>query len=192
MGRLDEAFAQVARAKELDPLSLAVLTGEGDICLLARRYDDAIRIFKRVLEMDPTYHAARYPLANIYFLTGRHAEALALWEAVGIITPEDVEGARKELEKGRLEYMEGLIQLAPQRGAPPSWIASACAQVGRFDEAFEWLERAYQSHDFLLVALAVGPMYDPLRGDPRYQATVERLGLDKVVRPGAVPSSPPG
>jgi hypothetical protein len=78
------------------------------------------------------------------------------------------------LERGQAAYLEAMTRLALEKGAPLSWIASVCAQLGRYDEAFEWLERAVAAHDFLLVGLAVSPMYDPLRDDARYRALLER------------------
>jgi adenylate cyclase len=192
MGRFDEAFAEIARAQELDPLSLVAITGEGDLCILARRYDDAVRLSLRALELDPTFGAARYPLAKAYYLSGRHEESIAEWERIGLLTPEDAQAARAGLQKGEAAYLEGLIKMAPEKGAPPSWVGSACAMVGRYDEAFEWLERAVETHDFLLVSLAVLPLYDPIRKDPRYQRLIERLGLQHVATPSAGTAKGPG
>jgi hypothetical protein len=49
--------------------------------------------------------------------------------------------------------------------------------IGDTDRAFEWLEKAADARDALLCYLKVGPIYDPLRGDPRYADLLNRLGL---------------
>jgi len=51
------------------------------------------------------------------------------------------------------------------------------AQAGDLDDAFRWLDRALDSHDPSLVHLAVAPQWDGLRGDPRFQQRLARMGL---------------
>ena len=55
MGRFDEALAEIRRAQELDPLSLAINTGVGHVLYLSRRYDDAIEQYRKTVELDPNY-----------------------------------------------------------------------------------------------------------------------------------------
>jgi hypothetical protein len=59
----------------------------------------------------------------------------------------------------------------------PIVIAQAYAGLGEKEEALIWLEKAYARHSNELVALKVGPAYDPLRGDPRFQNVLRRLRL---------------
>ena len=58
-------------------------------------------------------------------------------------------------------------------------LANVTAALGRIDEAFEWLDRAYEERDALLTWVSVAPHYDPLRDDPRFDALLERMGLDR-------------
>jgi hypothetical protein len=53
------------------------------------------------------------------------------------------------------------------------------AGLGRKDEAFEWLERAYEEREALLVWVKVQPAFDPLRDDPRFDALLKKIGLEK-------------
>ncbi|HUM04901.1 MAG TPA: hypothetical protein VLT90_05530, partial [Terriglobales bacterium] len=55
------------------------------------------------------------------------------------------------------------------------------AELGNLDLAFEWLERAYESHDTGLLALRVMPLYEGLRSDPRYQQMLRRLGIPRTI-----------
>jgi len=50
-------------------------------------------------------------------------------------------------------------------------------RLGQKDRAFEWLEKAYEDHDSGLVSIAVEPMFDPIRSDPRFKDILRRMKL---------------
>jgi hypothetical protein len=60
--------------------------------------------------------------------------------------------------------------------APITWVMLYLG-MGEIDLAFEWLDKAAEAHDPLLGYLKVGPIYDPIRSDPRYPALLQRIGL---------------
>ena len=76
MARHDEAVAEAERALEIDPLSLIIHAGVGDVFFYARRYERAISYYRKSLEMDPTFGPARTNLARALDQMGRPAEAL--------------------------------------------------------------------------------------------------------------------
>jgi hypothetical protein len=47
-----------------------------------------------------------------------------------------------------------------------------------YDQVFVWFERAYQEQSNILQFLKVHPVFDPVRGDPRFTDLVHRVGLD--------------
>jgi len=49
--------------------------------------------------------------------------------------------------------------------------------LGDPDQAFAWLERAYQDRDRMMVYLRVHPRLDPLRADPRFADLLARMNL---------------
>jgi hypothetical protein len=49
--------------------------------------------------------------------------------------------------------------------------------MGEKDKAFDWLEKAYEEHDSGLVSIAVEPMFDPVRRDPRFRDILRRMKL---------------
>ena len=59
--------------------------------------------------------------------------------------------------------------------------------LGDYDRAIDRLEWVWdhQSDTSLLLGIAVDPVYDPLRDEPRFQALLERMGLGDVPRPGS-------
>jgi hypothetical protein len=59
----------------------------------------------------------------------------------------------------------------------PFKLASSHAVVGDVDAALEWLERAVGQRDIGLLWLKVHPTFGPLRGDPRFQRLLARVGF---------------
>ena len=50
---------------------------------------------------------------------------------------------------------------------------------GEIEEAFRWLDKAFHEKTKFMVDLKLRPNLDPLRGDPRFEKIVERVGLPK-------------
>ena len=182
-GRFDEAFAEIGRARQLDPLSLIIATDNGAILYFSRQYDRAVEQFRAVLDMEPNFPRAHL-LVFAYVQKGLFADALAdiekwrriddapgSWAIQAYVygrTGQQVE-ARRALEK--------LQHLNRRRQMDPAAIALAYVGMDNKDEAFAWLEKAYSEHSNTLTALKVDPIYDPLRGDPRFQNLLHRVGL---------------
>ena len=55
--------------------------------------------------------------------------------------------------------------------------ASLYADLGDRDNAFKWLETAFQERERVMVVLNVHPLFDPIRNDPRFVDLVRRVGL---------------
>ena len=56
-------------------------------------------------------------------------------------------------------------------------IATLYARLGQKEEAFAWLEKAYQARDYRLTQLNVRNDLDSLRSDPRFTELVRKVGL---------------
>jgi tetratricopeptide (TPR) repeat protein len=75
--RFDEAFVEIRRAKEIDPLSPSVNAQEVWILFYARRYDEAIERGRRIAEMNPEFAEIHDPLKRCYDRKGMYREAIA-------------------------------------------------------------------------------------------------------------------
>jgi hypothetical protein len=51
------------------------------------------------------------------------------------------------------------------------------ADLGDKDQAFKWLNIAYQERDFSLIGLKTDFLLDPLRSDPQFAELVRKVGL---------------
>jgi TolB-like protein/DNA-binding winged helix-turn-helix (wHTH) protein/Tfp pilus assembly protein PilF len=182
-GRFGEAFPEIESARQLDPLSLIIATDYGAILYFSRQYDRAIERFRGVLDMEPDFPRA-HMLVWAYSQKGLFAEALAdaeawgrhensswSWAMIAYVSGRSGDRARAKLAMQQLE------QLKRHHTLDSLSLAVAYIGMGNNDLALAWLEKAYREHSGSLTALKVDPIYDPLRGDPRFQALVRRIGL---------------
>ena len=70
-----------------------------------------------------------------------------------------------------------LRERSKRESIPASMIARVYAGLGQKDQAFAWLEKAYQQREYNLVMLKIGPFFDPLRSDPRFQSLLRRMNF---------------
>ena len=72
-----------------------------------------------------------------------------------------------------------LDELRSRADVPAYNFATIYAQLGDKEQAFEWLQKAYEERSFFITLLAVDPELDSLRSDPRFTELVKKVGLDK-------------
>ena len=67
--------------------------------------------------------------------------------------------------------------MAASQYVPASAPAIVYAALGERLMALDWLEKAYDEHDFGIVQIEIAPWFRTLRGEDRFQRLVTRLGL---------------
>ena len=184
-GRLEEGIAEVNRAQELDPFSLSISAVRGFILENARRYDEAIEQLRRVIALDPNHYQAYWYLGHTYAANGQFNEAIAASErsaalsgrapgALGFLgLAYGLAGRKDEANK----VLKELLDLQRRRYVSPPALANVYIGLGNNDQAFFWLEKAYQERSNYMVWLKVYPLLDPLRSDPRFDDLLRRIGL---------------
>jgi adenylate cyclase len=182
-GDLDGAIEEYRTAAKLDPLSPAVSDSLAGGYLVAGKLDDAITQGKRTLELDPTYAYLDSTLANAYREKGLYDQAIALYQQGEQFTRAPSRGLGITYARAgkRREAEEILARFLAQR--EKKYISAAAIGViygalGQKDEAFLWLERAYNDHDAVLTTIAFYPGSQSLRDDPRFIDLVRRVGFD--------------
>jgi tetratricopeptide (TPR) repeat protein len=185
LGRFDEGIAEARRARDLDPLSLAFNNALGGRLLLAGRANEAIAQIRKTLEMDPNFAPAYNRLGWAYLRSGTHEQAIAQFEKALAPSPSDsdflidlgyayaVTGDRNRAKK----ILSELEQKRVHGFVPSSAKTILYGALGEKDAAFSWLQKAYDERDPQLTYLKVGPRFDPLRKDPRFQEVLRRIGL---------------
>jgi DNA-binding winged helix-turn-helix (wHTH) protein/Tfp pilus assembly protein PilF len=183
-GRAEEAFAQIGRARELDPTSLAIDVTEGFLYYWDRQYPRAIEHLRGVLEREPNFWMAHFWLAQVLASHGEHAAAEISAQRANELVGNDAARwliAWTHAVAGRhaeaLAQLDVLLERSRERYVPPYDIAQVHAGLGDAARLFEWLERAVQERSRHLDTLGVSPIMDAFRSDSRWAGILARIGL---------------
>lgn len=184
-GRFDEAFREIERARQLDPLSLIIGADYGAILYYARQYDRSIEQFQAVLDMEPSFrraHVMIWPLVEKGFYK-RALAALDEWERKGTETKASVESIRAYVYFRAGDTAQGQKALARlnrlYRAEPldPAIMFNGYVATGDRDSTIFWLDKACTAHSSGITNLKVNPAFDSLRGDPRFVSILQRMHL---------------
>ncbi len=183
-GKQEEGLAEMRRALELDPLSLPFNVALATLLYFARRYNEAVEQFRKTLEMEPNFLWAHVFLGLTCAGLGLFKEAFAEFEKgrvhKGNPLPIAGLGYAHALAGNRSDTMKVLAELDEfsKRAYVPSYrVAAIHLALGEREQAFAWLEKAFEERTHWLVCLKVDPMFDPLRSEPRFQEMLRRVGL---------------
>jgi TolB-like protein/DNA-binding SARP family transcriptional activator/Tfp pilus assembly protein PilF len=184
-GRQGEALAEMDRARELDPAALFLRGATGVRLFMAREYGRAVRQLEPALALGSDALPASQWLGLAYLELGRVDEAIALLEgarATAVNGPAVLAAlAMAYGAAGREADARAVVQALEARAregyVPRSWLARSYAALGERERALMWLERAYEERDGWLTFAKVDPTLDALRGEPRFQAVLARMGL---------------
>jgi len=186
-GREQDALSQSDRARQLDPLSPTISFEAGLIHIMARQYDDAVVVCKKVAVENPTFVPARSCLARAYWGKRVYPRVIEEWKAIGQLSADRNEsdfasalekGFRSAGWKGALTKGIEVRQAQRKNGYSSAFrVAGMYAELGDKDQAFQWLNTAYQERDFFLFGLKTDFSLDPLHSDPRFAELVRKVGL---------------
>jgi TolB-like protein/Tfp pilus assembly protein PilF/class 3 adenylate cyclase len=183
LGRFDEAIAEAKRAIELDPLSPIINADLGQNLYCARRYDEAIAQLRKTLEIDPTFYYAHFNLGIALQLKGDMPAAIAEYTQAQQLSDDPFVSVLLASAKAQLgdkdaaaRLLAELEEVSRHRYVRSYGRALLCLSLGKRDEAIRWLEQAVADHDGLnTTIIKVDPLLDPLRGDPRFEALVQKV-----------------
>jgi serine/threonine-protein kinase len=184
-GRGEDFFREIRIAKELDPLSPIINADVGMYYVYKKDYDRAVEEFKRVGLLFPDFYTVNFFSAYAYTHKGMYPEAIAEYEKAlalskrhslvlaGLGYTYAVAGRTAEA-RGVLHELEEMKKV---KNVPPLRFAVVYAGLGDKDAAMGQLELSYEQQDIMLVHVNMMPFFDSLRGDPRFQDLIRRLGL---------------
>lgn len=183
-GRADDAVAWAGRGRELDPLGNAG-TSIGYILFEARHYDEAIRAMRAVVGVRPDDASAYWYLGFALIANDEPEEAVPVLEkalsvsdrgpgVMGVLIRAYTHAGRRS---DALRILEELKKRSQSGYVPAGAFVNAYLGLGDNEQAFAWMERAYQEQSNILQFLKVHPFFDPLRSDPRFANLVRRVGL---------------
>jgi TolB-like protein/class 3 adenylate cyclase/Tfp pilus assembly protein PilF len=182
-GELGQGVKEIQEAERLDPLAPVICSFAVGIYLAADRVDDAIDAGKRIVRIDPNYVYVDPDLANAYREKGDFQKAIELYEKAQATTHFPSAGlaityAKMERREDARRILEQLIEKSHQQYVAADVIATVYAALGEKDEAFRWLDRAFDEHSASAVSFTSHPEFRPLRSDPRFADLLRRMGID--------------
>jgi TolB-like protein/Tfp pilus assembly protein PilF len=186
-GRLEAAVDELERAVEWDPSSAFIRTHLAIVLVLWRRWDQALEQAEMVLQLEPNAYMAYLVKAVCYRERRLPEESIAAqrlaaelsggspamlgWLGLALAVGGKAAEARTILER--------LHELATTGYVPPASVAWIHLGLGEFDAAFEWLDRAVDARDQLIMPIKSYAILDPIRADPRFLALLRKMRLDE-------------
>ena len=187
VGRFEEGIAEAKRARDLDPLSLPVNNALAGRLLVAGRVDEALQQLRKTLEMNPHFAPAHQTLGWVYLNEGQHGEAIQEFQQALQLSGTDDTEFMLDLgyayavlgKKDEAKRILATLKRQHERGLVPSGsIAILFGALGERNQAFAWLEKAYEERDPELTYLNVpGRRFEPLRHDPRFNDLLRRMNF---------------
>lgn len=188
MGRYDEASAELKRALELEPDSLAIQSDLVPPLLRAGRIAEARAVVESAAAANPNWHWIPRRMSEVLAAEGRERESLEeYWRALVLsgATLDSVEALRAAYRTGglpavlRLEIARLEAAEAASPGAPmvATDLSRAHARLGERAAALRWVRIALDRREDAAILLLQLPEYDSLRGDPAFEQLLERVGL---------------
>ncbi len=183
MGRLDEAWEVLVRARKVDPLWTLLPATEIFIRLCRREFDSAADYGKKAVDLYPYLQLGRAFYAQALEFSGRTEEALAEYRFARAMSPDlpwlgALEAtclAKSGRESEAAKILEELQQIRAATYVDAYYMALLVDALGHRDAAFQELERAVEENSTMLYILDVDPKLDSLREDGRFLPLRERL-----------------
>jgi Flp pilus assembly protein TadD len=183
-GQTEKAFVVFRRAQELDPLSPYVQAAAGHVLMLAGHHQEAVAQFEKAADIDTDFLLTLYGLGGARVSLGRPEEGVSALERAALLAGRTsfylawlgwgygCAGRRSDAEA----LLRELQQRSREEYVAPPFFGAIHAGLGELDRAFEWLEQGYAERNGAMMWLR-WPVWNSLRGDPRYSELMRRLGL---------------
>jgi len=187
MGEFDRAIVEGKRAIELDPLSLICNSDLGWVYFNARRYDEAEAQARKTLEMDSRFVVAHYYLGEVFQFKGELNNAIAEYQKAFDLNHDPFSlamlsqaYARQGKTDEARKVLARLREDSKSRYVSPYALAVILTALGEKAQAIDELERSYDERGFYISLISVDPLFDDLRGDPRFEALVQKVVASKT------------
>ena len=180
LGEIDKALAALRQAERLEPLSPAIVCDFGFLFYWARRYVEAIDASHRALDLHPSFARTYVPLARAHAAQHNYDEAIEiclnarplfhgraflghLLATLGYCYGRSGQPAEAEA------VIDEILQIGREHYVSAYDIATIYAGMGKHDQAMESLHKAVEERAFWLIGLPIEPLFDPMRGEKRFQ-----------------------
>lgn len=176
--RQQEAIAMARKATTIDPLSAEAWIGLAWLLVLDKQPGEARLALHRSLDINPESSLANFHMGYVDLSEGKAESALVHFRRatmqfclIGTAMAEHTRGnaqtSQQALDELSAKYAVGFV----------FQIAEVHAWRGEKDQAFKWLERAYDARDSGMVRLRATPPLASLYDDPRFAVLVKKMNF---------------
>jgi TolB-like protein/cytochrome c-type biogenesis protein CcmH/NrfG len=180
--RYTEARVQAEYAMQLDPYN-DVIKAIYAMCMnFMRSYDEAFSVLNEMREKDPYNGIMLSTLRTTCHLTGEYQKAIEVWKDSYIKDSTAYMVLDEGYKKGGYQFaLEQLGELMVKRSETefitPWRISTIYTRAGNKPEAISWMEKAFLAHDQNMPFIATDPIFDLLKGDPKFETIVKRMNF---------------
>jgi TolB-like protein/Tfp pilus assembly protein PilF len=186
IGQSDRAIVEGKRAIELDPLSLICNADLAWVYFNARRYDETEAQARKTLEMDPRFYVAHYYLGEALQFKGKLTDATAEYQKsfesnndpFSLAMLGQAYARQGKTDEAR-KVLARLREQAKSQYVSPYAFAVVLTALGDKAHAIDELEHGYDDTGFYISLIKVDPLFDDLRGQPRFDALVQKIVAPK-------------
>ena len=151
---------------------------------MERKYEKGVEQAQKSIRLEPDFFLAHSYLGLTYAQMGRASEAV-------VEARKGSELSDSPLAKGFLGYVYAAAGRKREAAAVasdltanfkahfvcPFEIGMTYLYLGKKDEAFAWIEKAYEERSICIPSIKYDPRLDPIRSDPRLQAIIARVNF---------------
>jgi tetratricopeptide (TPR) repeat protein len=185
LGRHSEALAEIERARKLDPTSSSIAADRAQLLANAGQTALAIAILGELENADPAFLSPHIYLARIYFSQMQFEKWIDESEKAAALGHDQKSLNELALLRGRLQsagtqpMLELLLENQQEdyrEGRVGAFmIADTLAMLGRNKEALDYLDKAFQRHEYILMSVGTWPDFRSLHDDPRFHELLQRV-----------------
>ena len=195
LGHADEALALVRRTRLVDPLNPDMMSVEADYLRQTGQLDAAAALYRESIKTDPANHVPYFGLAELFVEQGRFDEANDYRRQAHAIAGDEALAeafARARGEAGYrqvdrlwvLQQLESYKDRAARNAyVSPLDLARAYAMLGDKEQAFRYLNDAYNERSSGMVFLNVDRAWNAVRHEPQFLYFVRKVGLPEPAGP---------
>jgi TolB-like protein/DNA-binding winged helix-turn-helix (wHTH) protein len=181
MGRSDEGISEIKLAESLDPLSLAVRVNAGWVYYVARRNEQAVQEWRKILDIDPHFTLTHTSIWIAYVKQAEMGAVLSpspvsevdILQLAAITGRHAISGNRAEAER----LLSRLDSISKRHYVCPYEMATAHAVLGNKDKALDWLSKGLKERSACMADVKVDPRLDSLRADARFNTFLKQVGF---------------
>ena len=185
LGRFDEALDQLHLAGQLDPVTPAVAASPGSVLYAARRFDESVKWNEKMMKSEPQFFPIYHFLGQSLLQLGEHLLAINAFERALSLSGGSLElvaslahaRAITGDRKGAEELLASLEKSEKRRYVSPCWLAQVHLGLGNRERSLSLLEQGLTERAAEMSLLGVRPIFDHLRGEPRFNAIIDAVGL---------------